>query len=232
MHTTHLSPEAQFILFDVKRACEDLNVYLELTPGENVYDGNGTPSSGFFSDEALAHKTGLYVGHLACAAGGDEKQWIPILVHEFHHMIQWAEGCAAWQNVKGGRHLGDKISDLFAWVEGQLELDSAYVAECAQAAMWVEADCELRTVQYLEATAYPVSLEEYQQKAASYVLFYHVVELYRKWYHPDRKPYNLPEVWGLFAPEDLNDRGSRSVEGQTVGLPLTVDQLKALRSCT
>lgn len=222
-----VSPEALSILTKVQEACQKHNVYLDIVNEESVYF-EGSESSGFFSDEKI-HMAGLmgksheYAGMLSVGIRRKEADWVPLLVHEFQHLLQWSEDAKVWTDAKINPPTGtiDKIDALFQWIDKKIELTPEEVKDCVQATMNVESDCEMRTSAFLTEHNFPIDKDEYLQKASSYVLFYRVILEYRAWYKPDSKSYADKAVWGLM-PAHLND---------LFNLELNAEQWTALKSC-
>lgn len=222
-----ISPEALSILVRVQEACQKHNIYLNIVNEESVYH-EGSESSGYFSDEKV-HMAGLlgksheYAGMLAVGIRRKESDWVPLLVHEFHHLLQWAENAKVWTDTKINPPSGsnDKIDALFQWLDHALELSPEEAEDCVKATMAVESDCEMRTSAFLTDCKFPIDKNEYLQKASSYVLFYKIILEYRAWYKPDSKSYADKAVWGLM-PTHLND---------LFNLKLTPEQYDALKSC-
>jgi GNAT superfamily N-acetyltransferase len=171
----------------VKEKCELYGVQFKLGRGKNVAYG-GIQCSGFFDET---------VPMLAVATGKPSKEYIPVLIHEYNHMEQWRENCPVWSN------LGNACGILDAWLEGK-DYPMVVINDTIDRIIDVELDCERRTVDFMIRYDLPFDVIEYTKKSNAYVLFYNTIRETRKWYNPDRKPYNVPEVWS-FMPETFTD---------------------------
>lgn len=142
---------------------------------------------------------------LAVAIGKPEEEWLGVFIHEACHMEQWIEQSPAWTNVfVKGREAVDWID---AWLEGKEGLPEP-IEELVARARTVELDCERRVVEKIKEYGLPLDVEEYAQKANSYVYFYNHLLRTRQWYPAGCSPYENELVYG-FAPTVL------TLDGQT-----------------
>ena len=168
----------------LKKVAKEHNVKLHLPKEKFIDDGDGRLCNGYFDDDPDPI--------LAVAIGKDEKEWLPILVHEFGHMNQWIENHPYWTNLRGPK--GEASDLLDQWLKGK-EFTKKTINSFTKALINVEYDCEVRTLKEIKKFNLPIDSEVYIQKSLSYVLFYHVVRKTKQWYTPGLEPYMIPEVF-------------------------------------
>lgn len=117
---------------------------------------------------------------LAVAWGNCEDRRIGVLLHEYSHLTQWAEDAPVWREDKGG---------WTDWLDGKPVRNVRHLIAKSRE---IEADCERRTVRLIRELGAPVDLDRYIRSANAYVHFYNVMAEKRKWYQPERIPYNDP----------------------------------------
>lgn len=155
-------------------------ISLKLTKYGELYSGP-VQCNGYFDDQA---KT------LAFWIDKDNLNWMPVAVHEYSHMTQWVNRRKFWDN------LVPKLEDLDAYLRGQ-NISNKRLNRSIDAALWIEYDNEKSTLKLinklsLESVINPV---EYVQKANAYILFYHIIKKYAKFYPMGHEPYNVEAVW-------------------------------------
>ena len=160
----------------IRKECEANGVKLRLGRGRNVKSGK-LMCSGFFDDT---------VPELAVAMGREDS--LPILIHEYNHMMQWKEDCPVW------RDCGSSCEMLDAWIEGET-FDAETINRAIDRIIDIELDCEKRTVEFITSSGIDIDVSEYTKKSNAYILFYNMIRDTRKWYSSDKKPYDVKEVW-------------------------------------
>lgn len=149
-----------------------------------VYGGlkvNGQIANGYFDDGKK---------ELAFWIDRDNLAWIPIVAHEFSHMLQWRNKRRWWDSCTRYH------TDLWEWMDGKNRSDKK-LQRSLQANLFVEWDNEKQTVKLMQKYGLEefINIEEYIKKANAYVLFYYVVRKQRKFYPRGQEPYNTKEVW-------------------------------------
>jgi hypothetical protein len=186
---TSIIDDARSFIADLVIECAEkgISVILQNTDGVDLC---GTTCSGYFDPENKKLVTSM-------ATGIDE--WFPILLHEYSHMQQWLDDPVKFDEL-------NKFDTVLSkWVAGTLELGAEDIKKYFADAMYLEGDCEKRTVELIKRRSIGINIEEYSQKAMAYVNMYHVLPNVRKWPHPTKAPYRLEKVWGLFPKiVDLN----------------------------
>jgi hypothetical protein len=170
------------IVTEITRRAWKFGVSVLLAPSDRV-DMDGLKVSGYFDGNPKMPQ--LVVAR-------DAPRWLGTLLHEYSHLTQWAEGAPVWFNDCG---------DWSEWLNGKplrnVKRKIAFSRE-------IEADCERRAVRLMRELDAPIDIEQYIRGANAYVHFYNVIAETRKWYAPDRRPYNMPKV--LAAANSTLDR--------------------------
>ena len=176
----------------VDRDCQKYGVKLVLSDTEFLTDG-GLEYRGCFSED---HKRSG--NELCVAVKKDINAWLQILVHEYAHMTQWKEGVPCWKADVNGE---GALELLDTWLQGGKVSDKD-VDEAIKLSILVELDCERRAVNLIKKYDLPIDVSLYIKKANAYILFYHAVKKYRKWYDP--KFSDFPGVAELM-PDNLDE---------------------------
>jgi hypothetical protein len=152
---------------------------------------------------------------LSIAVGVPFEEWFPVLAHEFGHANQYVDDRKKFRDMDVG---SDRV---FEWTGGKEftteELDKAF-----SDAIWLESDCEARTVKAINTYRLNdiIEVNEYAQKGNAYAQFYQHLRNTRTWYVTGKCPYTLSEVWSLFPTTVF------------VGtMPLTHEQTAAFAAC-
>jgi hypothetical protein len=166
----------------IRNECKKAGVKIVLSDGELIDGSDSVAVPGFFNGE----KNELY------AARGN-KRYLPILVHEFNHAVQKMENCSAWTNCYVNEIDMAVLFDL--WLEKKIELNVEQLREYTQRIIECEKDCEERTAKMIKEFNLPI--KDYEKKANSYILMYHVVEGLREWC--TTSPRDNEKVMGLMS---------------------------------
>lgn len=170
---------------------EHWGVDVELSAKQQVHtlpNQQGLACSGFFTETPYPK--------LAVATGKNKKEWLAILAHEFSHACQWKEQDPLWVQLFDDWGYGrEEASDaLDRWLDGE-EWSNTTLCDVIARIRDIELDCEKRTIQWIKTFKLPIDIEEYTQKANSYVYFYNQVQKTRRWYDTGQAPYQLERVW-------------------------------------
>lgn len=191
----------------VEKRCKDLGVAFFASPERSV-DLWGSESNGYFMDENSEGGP-----KLAYAKGQPVEKWFPVLVHEYNHMLQWLEGDPLWHT----EDLADSDDYLWAWLQGDEELDPELAKAYAMCNLRLELDCERRSVVMIEDMGLPLDVPKYIKTANSYVLFYHPMLKHRRWYDIGKEPYNTPALVAAM-PESLYELDYENVSDEIINL--------------
>lgn len=175
----------------IKKECALLGVELEVSPFTFV-QFNSTRSNGYFNDEKNGGPK------LAYCTGKDFQIWFPIAVHEYNHMLQWAEESPLWGPA------GESDQTLWPWLSGSRTLTPEQARYHAMNSLRCELDCERRTIAMAREMDLPGDWDLYTKMANAYVYFYHLLVKHGKWYQIGKEPYSIPELVAAM-PDHLND---------------------------
>ncbi len=147
----------------------------------------GISCNGYFCDKK---------GELAFWTDPNDLSWLPIAVHEYGHFLQWKVKRNFWmENTRfPGRKEKDDVLDL--WLNGE-EFAQKDIDKFIGQALNIEHDNEINTIKLIKRFNLEdfINVDEYVKKANAYVLFYHMVKKYRKFYPYGHEPYNVKEIW-------------------------------------
>lgn len=130
---------------------------------------------------------------LACACGQPLEKWFRILVHETCHMDQLIEEDPLW--FTAGKINGVDTADLMElWLDHKIELNNEQARNVIASSRDLELDCERRVLRKIEKFGLPLNKFEYARAANSYIYFYNLIAVSRRWYSIDHEPYNIPEL--------------------------------------
>lgn len=170
---------------DLKRSKVEIN----LAPESHVFfpPKYNLACNGYFIIEPLI---------LAVGTGKDFDQWFPVYVHEYNHFRQWKEEDPEFLV---GFLDGMETFDM-AWevIQGTREASEEQVQGWIKNAQALEANCERRARDTIITWKLPIDVEEYCQKANSYLHFYDYIVSRKKWYTAGKEPYNVSRVWKEF----------------------------------
>lgn len=161
---------------------------------------------------------------LAVAAGQPVERWLHVLVHESSHLDQYLEGSSYWTNGYIPGTTIEAVDAVTLWADHKIELTQEQLSEYVRRSRDAELDCERRAVTKAREFDLPVNVDEYTQKANSYIFFYTAIQETRAWYPPGKEPYNTPEVWSLCPTAFLADEAYDAVPAD-----LMIEYRKLLR---
>lgn len=164
----------------IKNECKKNGVRFYHGRGKTViFPTENIRSNGFFSEE-----WGDIPPTLAIASN---EHALATMVHEYCHMLQYLEAHPVWTALEGR-------GQMWSWLNGE-DFPDEVIDESVESYMNVELDCEIRSVEFHRMWNTGINLEEYIQRANSYILFYKFLREERSWYKPQREPYTLHAVW-------------------------------------
>lgn len=152
---------------------KELGVSLHLDASKQVTIPETTgPCSGYFITKPPT----------LCVAMG-RPDWYSILLHEFHHMEQWAAKCPLFD---AAIEAWDVLSH---WFNGE-KVEKETLLSAVDAAQACEWDCEKRTIAWMEQNGMPT--KTYAKKANAYIWFYSYLKDTGEWYTVP--PYDFPDI--------------------------------------
>ncbi len=172
-------------------ACDAQGVILIIQPTANF---GGIECNGYFDHQG---KTGP---ELAIAINGPQEKWEKVMIHEYNHMMQWAEDCDAWKNTFFDEDRQVDCCQLLDYcLQDFIDLKSERLRRVIGGGIEVELDCEKRTVEMIKNLGLDIDVDDYTQKANAYVLFYHWIARTKEFYTIGREPYSIPECYEVFS---------------------------------
>lgn len=195
------------IVREIRRRCRLFGVTFDLREGARVEASPGVRCAGFFDS------TDPRGPRLALASKMNVDHFIGTLLHEYCHVTQWAENCTVWQEDA----FWSKQCNIHEWL-GSGKPCTTLVKKAFEASRDLEADNERRTVRLIKELKPSINLEDYIQRANSYVHFYNTMPITNEWYHPDRVPYKMPNVTKLFRSDKVDDDFSKTPKRQMIAL--------------
>lgn len=175
---------AEFLI-DTGRLIDANNINLNIVETESI-DYLGHPAYGFFTQNPLT---------FGLAIGSHIDEWMKVCVHESCHMDQYLEKSSYWTTA---HVLNIEAMDIVTlWVDRQIELNNSQLNFFITKIKEMEWDCERRTVEKFKKYNIDVNIEEYIQRANSYLFTYNFVEQCRAWNKDEYVPYHIPELWKL-----------------------------------
>jgi hypothetical protein len=166
------------------------NVQVQLLNTKHVTLCDGSTAWGYFDDTPTP---ALCVG-----CDYDVEHWFPVFLHESSHMDQWIENCEYWKNQYFAGVSAVAIINL--WINKIVELSDDNKWELIKAVRELELDCEKRTARKIQENKFlskTVDVQSYCQRGNSYVLFYNILGMFRKWYLHDHAPYNSTKLCSM-----------------------------------
>jgi len=157
--------------------CAKNKIKVILVPKKYVYT-EGTKCAGYFDEDDRI---------LVVATRKPQKDWLPILVHEFCHSQQWVEKEPLYIKITKNK----KLDLMWDWLEGK-DMPMSVVRKSIRAYQKMELDCEKRSVRHIKNFQLSIDMDEYIQLANIYVLFYSILLKTRKWYN--KPPYRVKNL--------------------------------------
>ncbi len=166
--------------------CERLNkagITTTLVKSSMVSYGE-TKCNGYFADIPLPL--------LSVAIDKKFEDWAPVFIHESCHADQFLVQAPCWKRKIGTM---EPMAVLDLWLDHHVELNAKQLMNTIQGALQIELDCEKRAVEKYKINKLGIDIEEYIQKANSYVYFYNMIAENRTWYSAGKAPYSIPAIW-------------------------------------
>ena len=155
--------EMRFVKW-VKKQCRKHGVKCDLRNVTYLKLGGNIKCSGYF-DDTTDEKPALVVAMKT-------KHWLEILVHEYCHLTQWAEGIGLWETA------GESLAVMEEWLGGKDVPDIDYHLGQARD---LELDNEKRSVDLIRRWGLDIDVDQYIRKANAYIQFYNYMGKTRRW---------------------------------------------------
>jgi len=166
---------------ELEKKCSEHNVELLLLKGDSVPYSDSIHCTGYFDEQDEDSNRAV----LACALGDLSSVFVSTLVHESCHLDQWLQKAPVW-----GNNTSCGVVDL--WLEGtEVKNIKKHLGQVRD----LELDCERRTSRKIVQYDLPINVDEYIQKANSYIHLYNYIGITRKWATPKNAPYKNENIW-------------------------------------
>ena len=119
----------------------------------------------------------------------EEHLWLGVLVHEFCHFLQYLENNKYWQVCHKSRV--DHFHKFDDWLNGKSIKNIETVIDEIK---MLEYDCERKAVALIKKCKLKINVENYTQRANSYIAFYDHIKKSRKWYG-NLAPYENKQIY-------------------------------------
>jgi hypothetical protein len=139
---------------------------------------------------------------LGCATGKPIAQWLPIFIHEFGHFTQQIEHMPMQKKFL---KLGDKY-DIFKLMDNKRSMKKVSDKIWHDTVMCyrdMEFECEKVALGLIKQFKLQdtVSIEYYTKCANAYILFYNIIDKYRKFYK--KAPYEVAKIMDMMPSSAL-----------------------------
>lgn len=162
------------LIADVAQKCVAHGITLSLQHVQNV-DVENLPCSGYFDEKSLVVAT----------KKKRVQDWVDVLVHESCHLDQFIGKSKLWDSNDDPLHV------IEAWIKGK-RINFTKRDKAFKNALLLELDCEKRSIKKFNKYKLNIDVEEYAQKANSYLFAYMVALHEKRWY---TSPYENPKIW-------------------------------------
>lgn len=162
------------LIADVSKKCIENKINFRLEYAEQV-DTNNIPCSGYFDEKSLVVATKKKNLH----------DWLDILIHESCHLDQFVEKSKVWCPDEIGLYV---VED---WIKNK-KINLKKAIKAFHNTINLELDCEKRTVKKVKKYKIKLNIEQYIQKANSYLFGYGVSFKKKVW---PNQPYEKPYIY-------------------------------------
>lgn len=162
----------------IKNECALYGVKAIFTPYKRVKIGKNSFCSGYFDDYNKILKVAT-----------KHKAWVGVALHEYCHLMQWAENVDVWKNMFNSKK-EDKITLFDEWLSNNEKINMKTVKAWAKSIMLLEKDCEKRAYDLGRSLGFDLFNEDYIRSANVYVLSYNLQVKYRRWFNLSAGFYN------------------------------------------
>ena len=121
-----------------------------------------------------------------------QTKYVELLVHESCHMDQFINQTPKWVKEQNN----DSLSIFWEWLKNPTKIN---INQHLLNVQLMEAECEQLSIQKIIDLDLGINIQQYIQKANSYLVFYTVLKETKKWC--DYPPYKFKEIW-LQMPSD------------------------------
>lgn len=132
-----------------------------------------------------------------------QTKYVELLVHESCHMDQFINQTPKWVKEQDN----DSLSIFWEWLKNPTKIN---INQHLLNVQLMEAECEQLSIQKIIDLDLGINIQQYIQKANSYLLFYTVLKETKKWC--DYPPYKFKEIWKQMPSDKILQKFSISKE--------------------
>jgi len=154
---------AEQVIQEITRRAWSFGVMVLISPNKGITGPDGLVTGGEFDET---------VPSLVASQCSTQQDTLGLILHEYSHLTQWAEGCSEWVAHQ-------KTPGMWEWINGKPLKNAGTVVDTTRS---LEADCERRTVRLIRELDAPIDVKDYCRKANAYLHFHNVIKAKRKWY--------------------------------------------------
>jgi hypothetical protein len=162
------------LIADVAQKCVAHGITLSLQHTEKV-DEENLACSGYFDEQSLVVAT----------KKKKIQDWVDVLVHESCHLDQFTEKSELWVSDN------NSLFVVESWIKGK-KMSLAKRDVGFNNTILLELDCEKRSIKKFKKYKLNIDIEDYIQKANSYLFSYMIALHEKRWY---ASPYENPKIY-------------------------------------
>lgn len=132
-----------------------------------------------------------------------QTKFVELLIHESCHMDQFLNQTPKWVKEQNN----DSLSIFWEWLKNPTKIN---INQHLLNVQLMEAECEQLSIQKIIDLDLGINIQQYTQKANSYLLFYSVLKETKKWC--DYPPYRFKDIWQQMPSDKILQKFSMSTE--------------------
>lgn len=165
--------------------CHNNDFTLELLNVRFIDIGDGSPSSGYFSEDEKKICVSLKT-----------KDFVGILAHEYSHFMQYTDSMDLYT------YYGKSYTKIMEWLDGKrIQKVDFHLDNC----LALELDCEKRAVELMKLWDLGIDIKDYIKRANAYMYFWKYLKHSRKWCNPYNTPSCNDSLVNMMPNRFLND---------------------------
>ena len=128
---------------------------------------------------------------LKVAIKNSTEEWLPILVHEYCHLLQYVNDTTAWHTCCNTRY-GDAVSIVVEWLTTGKIKDPKGINRYIKLNRNMELECEKMSVKIIKQYCLDIDLDNYIKNANAYIYLYTWLKTSKQWYK--KPPYRSTKI--------------------------------------
>jgi hypothetical protein len=190
---------AKKFLKKVANDCIDYNIAFSMINDDQIPCKGSTCAGTFLDGDSLE-----------IAVNKPSKMWLPVLVHEYNHMLQWKNKTKAWRKSESFKRkypkIGlDAVTVFWNWMEkeGSKFISKKIIHESMVLTRDLELECEKMTAKLLKKLYKDYNIKKYIKQSNAYIQYYNFMFRTRKiWKF---SPSDFGDLWKMCADYWLDD---------------------------